>query len=186
MTTATTEFTHTVTSAGPAQGMTSSPAERRLPDAPAVAGDVPLIIAVHGGTYTSLHFHIPDIRCWIRLLYSGIPIVAVDRPGYRGSSPVAAIGLDHFEERRSALYHLRANSGRRGAKARRGPSSSLTRIGGAATTGWLGAREIPAGRCSASHCPDALPEVPAQFRDAFNELPEHRTYRPPHSDEATG
>ena len=89
-----------------------------------MAGDVPLIIAVHGGTYTSEYFDIPGHSLLDQAAALGIPIVAVDRPGYRGSSPVEqsdSIILKNAEVSTMSS----ANSGRRGAKPRRGPSSSL-------------------------------------------------------------
>ena len=52
----TTEFTHTVSTDGPAQGMTFS--MRRRPDGPVAAG-APLVVALPGGTYSSIYFDVP-------------------------------------------------------------------------------------------------------------------------------
>jgi pimeloyl-ACP methyl ester carboxylesterase len=81
-----TAFTHTVEGAGPAQGMTVTGKHRPV-QRPAAA-DIPLVIAVHGGTYTSDYFDVPGYSLLDRAAELGVPIMAVDRPGYRGSTPV--------------------------------------------------------------------------------------------------
>lgn len=55
---------------------------RLQPGAPA---DVPLVIAIHGGTYTSAYFDLPDGSLLARATANGIPAIAIDRPGYGGS-----------------------------------------------------------------------------------------------------
>ena len=59
---------------------------RLQPDAPT---DVPLIIAIHGGSYTSAYFDLPVGSFLARAAANGIPAIAIDRPGY-GSSPALA------------------------------------------------------------------------------------------------
>lgn len=86
MTSATQEFEHTVSGPGPANAMTFS-GRRQLPEAPADA-DTPLIVALHGGTYTSIYFDVPGHSMLDRAAAAGVPVVAIDRPGYRGSTPV--------------------------------------------------------------------------------------------------
>ena len=54
---------------------------RRLPSAPC-APDTPLVIAIHGGTYTSAYFDVPGASLMAQAAALGIPIVAPDRPGY--------------------------------------------------------------------------------------------------------
>ena len=83
------QFTHVVEGPGPARGM-SITGKRRPAEGAAVAQDVPLIIAVHGGTYTSEYFDIPGHSLLDHAAGLGIPIVAIDRPGYRVSTPVGA------------------------------------------------------------------------------------------------
>jgi len=56
-----------------------------------VAPDMPLVIAVHGGTYTSAYFDVPGYSLLDRAVALGIPIVAPDRPGY-GESPALEDG----------------------------------------------------------------------------------------------
>ena len=83
-----TQFTHVVTGLGTAQGMTIT-GKKRLLTRPPVPTDVPLIIALPGGTYTSTYFDIPGYSLLDRAAALGIPIVALDRPGYGGSTPLA-------------------------------------------------------------------------------------------------
>lgn len=87
MSTSTTEeFVHTVTGAGPAQNMTFS-GRRRRPEVAANA-DAPLVIALHGGTYTSIYFDVPGYSLLDRAAAVGVSILAIDRPAYRDSTPV--------------------------------------------------------------------------------------------------
>ena len=48
--------------------------------------DLPLVIALHGGTYTSAYFDLPGYSLLDRAAALGIPILAVDRPGYGSSA----------------------------------------------------------------------------------------------------
>ncbi len=54
---------------------------RRTPERPA-APEVPLIVALHGGTYTSAYFDLPGFSLLDRAARAGIPVVALDRPCY--------------------------------------------------------------------------------------------------------
>lgn len=56
--------------------------------APADAA-VPLVVAVHGGTYDSLYFDVPGHSLLDRAAGNGVPIIAIDRPGY-GQTPLLA------------------------------------------------------------------------------------------------
>ena len=49
----------------------------------------PLVIAIHGGTYTSAYFDLPGRSLLDASEANGIPIIAIDRPGY-GTSPMLA------------------------------------------------------------------------------------------------
>ncbi len=51
--------------------------------------DLPLIVAIHGGGYSSAYFDLPGFSLVERATALGIPIVAVDRPGYVGSTGFA-------------------------------------------------------------------------------------------------
>lgn len=96
-------FTRTVTSAGPAKGMTFA-GRRRIPH-DAGGDDLPLVIAVHGGGYTSAYFDVPGYSLMDRAQGLGVPVIAVNRPGYGGSSPVSPDG-SMFLANAAALDHL--------------------------------------------------------------------------------
>ena len=49
-------------------------------------GDLPLVVAVHGGTYTSKYFDVAGYSLLDRASALNIPIVAIDRPGYGESA----------------------------------------------------------------------------------------------------
>ncbi|RGP79040.1 hypothetical protein FLONG3_2946 [Fusarium longipes] len=50
---------------------------------------LPLIVALHGGCYTSQYFDVtPEYSAKIHSDYLSVPFVAIDRPDYRSSTPV--------------------------------------------------------------------------------------------------
>jgi pimeloyl-ACP methyl ester carboxylesterase len=51
--------------------------------------DLPLVIAVHGGTYSSAYFDVPGYSLLDRAAALGIPLIALDRPGYGESKLLA-------------------------------------------------------------------------------------------------
>ncbi|MDM0044401.1 alpha/beta hydrolase [Variovorax dokdonensis] len=57
----------------------------RKPAAP-LQPKTPLVVAIHGGTYTSAYFDVPGASLLDRAEANGIPIVAPDRPGYVDSA----------------------------------------------------------------------------------------------------
>jgi pimeloyl-ACP methyl ester carboxylesterase len=57
--------------------------------------DYPLIVAVHGGTYSSAYFDLPGYSLLSRAEALGVPVLALDRPGY-GHSPPLPEGEDTF------------------------------------------------------------------------------------------
>lgn len=65
-------------------GRHRSPADRP-------AGALPLVVAVHGGTYSSAYFDVPGCSLLDRAAALGIPIVALDRPGYGDSRPIPPV-----------------------------------------------------------------------------------------------
>lgn len=68
-------------------GLTLSGLEGR-PDPAAQARDYPLVIALHGGTYTSRYFDVPGYSLLDRASALGIHAIALDRPGYGRSTPL--------------------------------------------------------------------------------------------------
>lgn len=61
---------------------------RRKPQG-TTASDAPLIVAIPGGTYTSAYFDVPGHSLLDRAAALGIDVLALDRPGYVGSTPFA-------------------------------------------------------------------------------------------------
>jgi pimeloyl-ACP methyl ester carboxylesterase len=59
------------------------------PATAALADEHPLIVALHGGTYTSTYFDLPGYSLMTRAVGAGIPIIALDRPGYGDTTPFA-------------------------------------------------------------------------------------------------
>ena len=62
-------------------------AQRPLPGAP-------LIVAVHGGTYSATYFDVPGYSLLDRAAANGYTAIAVDRPGYGGSRSLADDEMD--------------------------------------------------------------------------------------------
>ena len=62
-----------------------------LEGAAAASNDIPIIVALHGGTYTSAYFDVPGHSLLHRALAVDIPILALDRPGY-GRTPLLEPG----------------------------------------------------------------------------------------------
>ena len=56
----------------------------------------PLIVAVHGGTYSSAYFDLPGRSLLTHAAANGIAAVAIDRPGYGTSPMLAANDMDLF------------------------------------------------------------------------------------------
>lgn len=162
------EFTHVVDQPGPAHGMSITGKRRPAQEAP-VATDVPLIIAIHGGTYTSDYFDIPGYSLLDRAAALGVPIVAIDRPGYRGSTPVEksdSIILANADALDQVIGELWAAWG----EGTSGVFLIGHSIGGAVVTAIAAKKPSwPLLGIAISGC---LLEVPAQARDGFNALPD--------------
>ena len=86
-----TPFTHTVEGSGPAAGFTFTGRTNIGGDVATRAGE-PLIVALHGGTYSSEYFDIPGHSLLDNATKQGIPVIAIDRPNYVGSSPLTSEG----------------------------------------------------------------------------------------------
>lgn len=46
------------------------------------AGGTPLVVALHGGTYSSAYFDVPGYSLFDRATTQGVAVIALDRPGY--------------------------------------------------------------------------------------------------------
>lgn len=63
-------------------------AGRRARSTKPEAATRPVIIAIHGGTYTSAYFDVPNYSLLDQAFAKGFDIIAVDRPGYGASTPL--------------------------------------------------------------------------------------------------
>lgn len=72
-----------------------------------MAPDAPLVIAIPGGSYTSRYFDIPGCSLLERACAVGIPAIAVDRPGYGATTPLAqATIVENARQLDRAMAHL--------------------------------------------------------------------------------
>ena len=68
-----------------------------LPDSDQVSGPstLPLIVAVHGGTYSASYFFADDQHSALPVSSAlGVPFLAINRPGYKDTTPVAPFPED--------------------------------------------------------------------------------------------
>jgi pimeloyl-ACP methyl ester carboxylesterase len=77
-----TAFTHTTVAGRGFTGRTNIGADLR------VRPGAPLVIALHGGTYDCGYFDIPGHSLLDTASALGVPVIALDRPNYAGSSPL--------------------------------------------------------------------------------------------------
>jgi pimeloyl-ACP methyl ester carboxylesterase len=61
---------------------------RSLPSGSERITDAPLLVAVHGGTYTSAYFDLAGYSLVARAGALGVPLIALDRPGYGQTTPL--------------------------------------------------------------------------------------------------
>ncbi|MTD52509.1 alpha/beta hydrolase [Amycolatopsis pithecellobii] len=101
-----TQFTRQVASDGPAKGKTFTGRRNAVVTQEGNPGhDLPLVIAIHGGGFTSAYFDVPGYSLLDRAESAGVPLIAIDRPAYGGSDPVASDG-SVFAANAAALDHL--------------------------------------------------------------------------------
>jgi pimeloyl-ACP methyl ester carboxylesterase len=161
-------FTHQVTGAGPAQGMTFS-GRRRIDTTGPVGADTPLVIAVPGGTYTSRYFDVPGYSLLDQAAAVGIPVLALDRPGYGGSTPVPP-GESIILANAEVLDHLISELWTAFGAGTSGIVLIGHSIGGATVTALAARRPSwPLLGIAVSGC---LLEVPAESREAWLALPD--------------
>lgn len=162
----TTEFTRTVSSDGPAKGMTFS--GRRRADATPTAG-APLIVALPGGTYSSVYFDVPGQSLLDVAEAAGVPVIAVDRPGYLGSDKVEA-GESIILRNAEVLDHLIAELWQEFGDGAPGVVVIGHSIGGAITTAIAARHPVwPLLGIAVSGC---LVRVPAESGGAWAALPD--------------
>lgn len=80
-------FIHTGAGSGAVAGMVLSGRANPVVGTPA-RRDAPLIVALHGGSYSSQYFDIPGHSLLERAAAHQIPAIALDRPHYGDSSPL--------------------------------------------------------------------------------------------------
>ncbi|KQP01799.1 alpha/beta hydrolase [Leifsonia sp. Leaf264] len=86
-----TPLTHSVNGSGAASGFSFSGRTNIGADLD-VRPDAPLVIALHGGTYSSEYFDIAGHSLLDNAAERGIPVIAIDRPNYIDSSPLTSEG----------------------------------------------------------------------------------------------
>lgn len=82
-------FTRTAADSGAAAGITITGKQNLAAEA-GTATSGPLVIAVHGGTYTADYFDIAGHSLLELADTKGIPVIALDRPAYGGSTALAS------------------------------------------------------------------------------------------------
>jgi len=91
----------------------------------------PLIVALHGGSYSSAFFHIPGYSLLDRAAAAGCSAVALDRPGYRASTPLSVGDRGLLEANAERLDAGIAELWRRNANTAKGVVLVGHSIGGA-------------------------------------------------------
>lgn len=152
---------------GAAEGMSFS--GRQVVPSHADGAPRPLIIALHGGTYTSAYFDIAGHSLLQRAALLDIPVIAIDRPGYGTSTALAP--ADSTIERNAAV--LDALIGEIWAASGQGAAGVVLighSIGGAVATA-IAARQPswPLLGLAVSGC---LLEVPSESKAAWAGLPD--------------
>jgi pimeloyl-ACP methyl ester carboxylesterase len=160
-------FTHAIAGHGAAKGMQFTGIART--PAAVAAADVPLVVALHGGTYSSRYFDVEGHSLLALADSLGIPIVAVDRPSYGESTLVEdtdSIILKNAEVLDELIGELWATHGA-------GTSGVVVvghSIGGAITTALAARRPSwPLLGIAVSGC---LVQVPAESGGAWAALPD--------------
>lgn len=132
------------------------------------AANAPLVIALHGGTYSSQYFDIPGHSLLERATTAGVPVIALDRPNYGESTPLESDGsiiLDNAEVLSTVIESIWQQHGAGTA----GVVLIAHSIGGAiATAIAANPKTWPLLGLATSGC---LVRVPAESRKAWEDLP---------------
>ncbi|RFA13190.1 alpha/beta hydrolase [Subtercola boreus] len=128
----------------------------------------PLVVALHGGTYSSAYFDILGYSLLDRGTAAGVPVIALDRPNYGGSSPLESedsIILANADVLSAAIGEIWAQ---RGCDAS-GVVLIGHSIGGAIATAIAASQPVwPLLGLATSGC---LVQVPAESAGAWAALP---------------
>jgi pimeloyl-ACP methyl ester carboxylesterase len=159
-------FTHTVSGSGVAAGFSFTGLSNLSEVAPR-AGD-PVIVALHGGTYSSKYFDIPGHSLLDNATKQGIAVIAIDRPNYLGSTSLTSEGsiiADNAAVLSEAIGEIFTEHG--------GDASGVVlvahSIGGAiATIIAATPQSWPLLGLATSGC---LVRVPSESAEAWNQLP---------------
>jgi pimeloyl-ACP methyl ester carboxylesterase len=128
-----------------------------------------LVIALPGGTYSSIYFDVPGQSLLDTAETVGIPVIAIDRPGYRGSTPVQP-GDSIILRNAEVLDHLIGDLWQVYGTGRAGVVVIGHSIGGAITTA-LAARH-PAWPLLGIAVSGCLVRVPVESGGAWAALPD--------------
>jgi pimeloyl-ACP methyl ester carboxylesterase len=132
----------------------------------------PLMIAIHGGSYTSRYFDVPGYSLLDRAAAIGIPIIAPDRPGY-GKSPLLPSSEGTIKGQANYMTKALHDAWKRHGKGRSGIFLIGHSIGGAIVL-------------TIASAPDGLPllgvavsgvglRTPAEHQPLWNSLPDTPT-----------
>lgn len=161
-----TPFTHTVGGSGTAAGF-SFTGRSNLDEVTPAAGD-PVVVALHGGTYSSEYFDIAGHSLLDNATKQGIAVIAIDRPNYIGSTSLTSEGsiiADNAAVLGDAIASIYSEHGGNSA----GVVLVAHSIGGAIATIIAAAPQSwPLLGLATSGC---LVRVPVESAEAWSQLP---------------
>ena len=130
----------------------------------------PLVVAIHGGTYTSSYFDLPGFSLLDLATVIGVPILALDRPGY-GTSPALEGPAASIQSQARFLTQALKEAWKKYGAGTRGIVLIGHSIGGAIATSIAAQNdpELPVIGLAISgvglHVPAHYPEMWASFPD---------------------
>ena len=132
------------------------------------AAGAPLVIALHGGTYSSQYFDISGYSLLDRATTAGVPVIAIDRPNYGDSTELQSAGsiiFDNAEVLSAAIGSIWAEYG----AGRPGVVLVGHSIGGGIATAI--AASTPAWPLIGLATSGCLVRVPMESAEAWAQLP---------------